>query len=296
MFGEYMKFIVALFLVISLQLFPDICVGEGSIENPEIGIGGYTARDLILNKDMVVNILKEAKGNHDHRQIYNEYSEEFLETYGKLKIDGAQKCTANLVSDRDTNDSVIVITAAHCFKPGDEDKSITVEFTKRNGASFSRRLSMETINNEYDYAILRLGRKIHNHDIIPLVLSEYDAEEMWEEIEMMDLADTMTLTFGGFNSDSTIGDGGRLLTYDQNCEIFGFDRGYEITTNCIGYPGASGGACVISYDDIDDERQNLFVGVNKSVSFDPYATETPWRANFVDLTIMYEDIERALTQ
>lgn len=294
MFGEHMKFIIALVLIASFQLFANDCIGEDHIKK-EIGMGGFTAEDLILNRDKVLSILNEAKKNNDHRQIYNKYSDEFLETYGKLKIDGVQKCTANIVTDNFKNDSMIVTTAAHCFKPGDESKSIAVEFIKRNGTIIKRNLSMEIKNDEYDYAILKLDRKILNSEIKPLVISEYDAYDIESELEMYDY-DEIKITLAGFSADSLVGDEGENLTYDQDCELVGGGKGY-VTTNCFAYPGASGGAFVISYDDYDDgKRKNLFLGVNKSISFDAYDKKKPWRTAFVEHSIMYDDLMKALAK
>ena len=296
MFGEHMKFIAVLILIVSFQLFPDICFGEDSFEKKEIGIGGYTIEDLVLNREKVISILNESKKKHDHRKIYNKDSDELLETYGKLKIDGVQKCTANIVTDNFKNDSIIVTTAAHCFKPGDEDKNITVEFTKRDGKTIARTLSMEIKNTENDYAILKLDRKILKSEIKPLVISEYDAYDIEIELEMFGY-DEIKMTLAGFSADSLFGDDGGNLTYDQDCVIVGVGRGYDITTNCFAYPGASGGAFVISYDDYDDGvRKNLFLGVNKSISLDPYDKKKPWRTTFVDHSIMYDDLMKALAK
>lgn len=291
-----MKLIAALVLIVGLQLFPDVCVGENSFGEEEIGIGGFTAEDLVLNQDKVTSILNESKKKHDHRKIYNKDSDEFLETYGKLKIDGVQKCTANIVTDNFKNDSMIVTTAAHCFKPGDEDKDITVEFTKRNGRIIARNLSMEIKNTEHDYAILKLDRKIFNSEIKPLVISEYDTYDIEMELGL-DGYDEIKMTLAGFSADALFGDGGTNLTYDQDCEILGVGRGYAIETDCIAYPGASGGAFVISYDDYDDgERKNFFLGVNKSITFDVYDKEKPWRTQFVDYSIMYDDLMGVLAK
>lgn len=292
-----MKFVVALVLIGSFQLFADYCIGEDSFGKEVIGIGGITNEDLIINQDKVLGILNEFKKNNDQRKIYNKNSEEFLETYGKLKIGGVQKCTANIVSDNVENDGVIVTTSAHCFEPGDDNKSMSVEFTKRDGTTIFRNLSMETKNDKHDFAILRLDRKILNRDLKPLVRSEYDSEGLLEEIELDDAEDSMIMTFAGFSADSIAGDGGKNLTYDQNCELTGRVReGYFVETNCMSYPGASGGAVVISYDDYKGVHKDLFVGVHKSGSFNAYDKENPWRAHFVDNAAMYKDIEKALAK
>jgi len=277
-------------IIAMLILF--VSVSFSSFAAETIGIGGYTAADIVLNRDKVKQILNDFKHEHDHRQIYDKYSDEFLETYGKLMINGVHKCTANIVSDDRKNDSFIVTTAEHCFKEGDEENRISVEFTKRDGTIITRNLSMITKNSEYDYAILRLDDRILNSDIKPLMISEYDYDNMLYEIWLID--EEPQITFGGYSADNFKGDGGKNLTYDQGCEIFATGRGYDTSTNCIAYPGASGGAFVVSYNDEDEIRQDLFLGVNKSISFDAYDKENPIRADFVDHSIMYDDLMAAL--
>lgn len=280
--GESMKFVAALVLIMSFQTFAQDC----------IGICGYTATDLIINRDKVIKLLNEFKQANDHREIYNKDSEEFLETYGKLMISGVQKCTANIVSDDAAKDSTIVTTSEHCFKPGDEGKKITVEFTKRDGTIITRELKMITKNKENDYAILKLDRKILNSEIKPLEISEYGASDLIEEVEM--IGEDAQVTFAGYSADNFKGAKGRNLTYDQKCEIVALGRGGSTSTNCIAYPGASGGAFVISYTDEDGHRRDMFTGVNKSISFNAYDKKSPHRASFVDHTVMYDDLMSAL--
>ncbi len=284
-------------------LFP-VCVSAKEYEWAEGG-DEPTMLDEVINQEQLKSYLEEFKKATDSRQVFNSASPEFLETYGKLFVDGLQLCTGNIVSNKPTNDSYIVTSSAHCFKT-DNPQEISIVFLKRNGDEIERQLVLETLNRERDYAILRLDRKIDNSLIKPLVIAPYDHEDY-------DLGDFIydvaligfepVLNVAGYSLDEYLGQSGKVLTYDQDCSCQG-SRDFNTITDCTTYPGASGGGTVVSLDDTEFHF-NYFVGVNKAGSFDPkgFLSDTykgstpatkPQQTHFVDIAVMYGDLLKAL--
>lgn len=287
-------------LCLMLALLSPVCVSAKEYEWAEGG-DQPTMKDLITNKEQVTSYLEELKRINDSRQVFNSASPEFLETYGKLFVAGQQACTGNIVSNKPTNDSYIVTSSAHCFKT-DNPQEISIVFWGRNGDEIKRQLTLEIINREYDYAILRLDRKIENSLIKPLVISPYVFRDLMDEADLLFLDPVITVA--GYSSDEDLGQNGKVLTYDQNCsERFYFD-GFKAMTDGTSYPGASGGATVVSLDDTDFHF-DYFVGVHKAGTLDPMdiisdtdkendLTVKVQRAIFVDLAVMYDDLFNAL--
>ena len=110
---------------------------------------------------------------------YGPEAPQFLETYGKLMVNGTLRCTGNIVAHDEGTDAYIVTTAAHCFK-GNESKQahLSIEFTKRDGTVVQRNLAPFVINNEDDYAILKLDRPIPNTLLKPLLIADYPYDEI----------------------------------------------------------------------------------------------------------------------
>jgi len=73
-------------------------------------------------------------------------------------------------------------------------------------------------------------------------------------------------------------------------------RGYLVDTNCVSYPGASGGAFVITVTDRENNNKvtDYFVGVNHSGSINTYADDRPQVATFAEHRAMYDDLLDAL--
>ena len=245
----------------------------------------------ILDKEEIIQVADTIKRATDSREIYNKNSPEFLETYGKIFVNGAQRCTGNIVVHKEGADSHYVTTAAHCFKNNEATKArITIEFTKRDGTMVRRRLTTHKIDKEYDYAIMKLDRVIPNSLIRPLMVADYN----YDEIMTTDYGtvNPYSITYAGFSSDKIKGDGGRVLTYDRKCKMTGVGSKGIVDTNCIAYHGASGGAFVISVTDKDnnDKVTHYFVGVNHSGGFNYRAKDKPQVATFVEHGMMYDDL------
>jgi len=249
----------------------------------------------ILDREEIIKLASKVKQETDTRQIYGADSPEFLETYGKLMINGTLRGTGNVVVHNERAASVIVTTAAHCFH-GDEAETaqITIEFTKRDGTVVQRALTPYKINAEDDYAILKLDRPIANSLIKPLLIADYAYDQVMDTDYYM--MNPYSITYAGYNADSGKGNGGNNLTYDQDCRMTGRGDRWLVNTDCVAYPGASGGAFVITVTDEDNNNRvtDYFVGVNHSISVNNFAEERPQVACFVDHSAMYDDLLSAL--
>jgi len=249
----------------------------------------------IIDREEIIRLSNLVKQATDSREIFNENSPEFLESYGKIFVNGAQRCTGNIVTHDESADSYYVTTAAHCFKGSEaDDARITIEFTKKNGTIVRRNLSTHKINKKNDYAIMELDAPIKNSNIKPLVVADYNYGEIMETD--YGTSNPYTITYAGYSSDKFKGDEGRNLTYDQKCKFIGDEGKWVAGTNCVAYPGASGGAMTVSVTDEDNNNKvtHYFVGVNHSIRFDPTAEEKPQIATFIDHGIMYDDLMEIL--
>lgn len=249
----------------------------------------------IIDREEIIEIANKVKQETDTRKVFGPDSPEFLETYGHLLVDGALRCTGNLVVHDEKASSEIVTTAAHCFHDDEaQNAAISIQFTKRDGTVIQRNLTPYVINNEYDYAIMKLDLAIDNSLIKPLLIADYN----YEEIMDTDYGTTnpYQITFAGYSVDEYKGDGGRRLTYDQDCKMINNRTNFLVDSNCVAYPGASGGAFVITVTDLDNNNKvtDYFVGVNNSVSIDPTAKEKTQVATFTEHSAMYEDLLNAL--
>ena len=212
-------------------------------------------------------LMTEVKLVNDTRDIFGEDSPAFLESYGKINIvtkDGKHfSCTGNIVANeaeyghKISRQNSIVTSAAHCFKKKNLEK-IYITFTKRDGRQYTRNLEVLKSSAFFDYAILKMDRPIKTALIEPLIVTTYEIEDIEDIAAMYD--EELVTTAGGYSGDIFKGNRGKNLTYDQQCEIKS-KQGRYLHTDCITYPGASGGAIVLSGFDDDGVEHNYFMGV-----------------------------------
>ena len=281
-------FTILLVLIIAPQLYAVDCVGECT---PKFQIEGIEVSSL-GNYQQLVN---EVEVINDTRDIFSANSPDFMETFGKITIitkDGMMShCTGNLVVLEPNygveypEETSFVTTSQHCIgKRGELDyNSSYIVFTKRDGSRYKRKLSLVDASADSDWAILKIDRAISATVIKPLVVGpEY--ELVMDDSEMNDVETTVTA--GGYSSDIFKGNRGENLTYDQQCEVVKSWGHHMTETDCIAYPGASGGALVVTGSDQDGEEiHNYLVGVNQFI-----ADQDPERLVITPVT----EINRAL--
>ncbi len=256
---------IILVLLVTPHLYAEDCVGQCT---PEFQIEGIEISSL----GNYGTLSDQVELINDTRDIFNKNSPEFMETFGKLTIITKQNtkshCTANLVmlepSDEVSwpEENSFITTSEHCLSSdGDIDYARSyITFTKRNGSKYRRNFSFASGNEEADWAILKLDSPISETLIKPLVVGDVHEEIMMRSGDWN--VDT-TVTAGGYSSDIFKGNNGKNLTYDQQCESKGSYGPNMMKTNCIAYPGASGGALVLTGADLEGYTVNYLVGVNQ---------------------------------
>lgn len=174
-----------------------------------------------------------------------------------------------------------------------------VRFKRRDGTQVVAEV-VEALAERYgqrdgaDYAVLRLTAAVPSNQIQPLVVSDLpfaaNAQSDYGllEYELRDLPDRSQIrraywevakltpavyrerfghpkafgTMAGYSADSDpdLGNGGKNLTYDGNCDFIDGHRGLQTVVWCTAYPGASGGPFVITLDR-GRGLEHLLVGV-----------------------------------
>jgi hypothetical protein len=221
---------------------------------------------------------------NDPRKIFNKNSPSWLEAVGKLEVphrskDEVAACSISLVTNRLGNASNIAVTAGHCMEfwkfPGQSAKKpAKVTFKKSNGVTVvlyvEEVLSMQP--REGDYAILKLSEKIPTTTIKPLMIADrgYRDEDGLGYLEFDEFNGgpghkKAYGTIAGYSTDSSpkYGNKGKNLTYHEDCHLNG-GSSYRKTSKCWSYPGASGGAAVVTVDQVEYNDnigvEHLYVG------------------------------------
>lgn len=176
-------------------------------------------------------------------------------------------CTATLVSPR------IAVTAYHCLARRSKDQreglpegahsdrrhdDLVLKFGYDRGKFVVERgvKRFGAVSPTSDYAILILDRAVNTTD------PNSDEPYIRPLVPMIDFGGLSYRDFKhenvillGYSSDGQIGQRGERLTYHAGC-IAGSNRNEHIVgSNCVGYPGASGGP-LVSYE-LNDETGKL---------------------------------------
>ncbi len=174
-----------------------------------------------------------------------------------------------------------------------------VRFTRRDGTPVVAEVA-EVLLERYgqsdgaDYAVMRLTAPVLSNEIQPLVISdlpfaasvhsdygllEYELRNLpsrsqirrayWEVAKLTAVAYRKRFghpkpfgTMAGYSADNdpNLGDGGKNLTYDDNCDFIDGHRGLQTVVWCTAYPGASGGPFVLTLER-GKGLEHLLVGI-----------------------------------
>lgn len=224
--------------------------------------------------------LKNNKERHesDDRKVKGKDSPAFLDAVGKLTItdsDGKTNyCGGSLVGFTAKHKSRVVVTSAHCLLGNNK----VWKTTTKSGKVIELKATTIDFDSKSDYAFLLLEDYVDPNDVAPLII-DYEGGT---SISRMMSSYKGKPTVAGYSSDSEVGKGGKVLTYDQNmeriaacndevnCPIGGTTRG--ATT----YSGASGGAAIISFEnkrnEVNKGLQHVFVGPIKGGITDSFSS------------------------
>jgi len=221
----------------------------------------------------------------DERQVRTSSSPEWLAAVGRFVINkrdgtGAKLCTAFLVSANSTDDSRIIMSEGHCINEwhvsgaaGNRRFSMTthnIYFTTNTGEELKRKV-VAVVGYEWspgDHAILILDKGIYNYEIKPLVHSDEPFKNMGyglldDPVYQQEFKPFATAA--GYSSDVPLGDGGKHLTYDEDCYLNG-GVNYQKDSRCTSYRGASGGPIVVTVDrGVDEWEERPVMGIEHLV-------------------------------
>jgi len=190
-----------------------------------------------------------------------------------------EQCSLTLINDRPQKDGIIGITAGHCVDHWYIDLGKfdighnVITFTSNSGKIIKRSIIevlVTEMDSSVDYAIVKLDSSIARADLKPLLHSPYHYSDLIHEDDFNEQF-TSYATMVGFSADQGIGQKGRVMTYDEKCQLQGGARGLK-KAYCHAYGGASGGAVVVTvalnedtgdiYDDLQlaGTTQHFFVG------------------------------------
>lgn len=250
-----MKAILLFFTLISAQT-----LAAGDCHEPCTASDLERAEQSGLNARVGIELFAGAKGYPemiagDTRKVRSKNSPKWLEAVGKLtsivSIGKEESCSIALITDRLEKDGIIAVTASHCvdhwyngqesYKAGENQVRFTSNSGKVINTSISEVLRAEM--NPGDYAVVKLESKISNSDIKPLINAPYDYGDMMDD----EYFEGSYATMAGYSADTGLGQKGEVLTYDECVSLNGGASGLK-KANCHSYPGASGGAVVVTVD------------------------------------------------
>ncbi|OUR99709.1 hypothetical protein A9Q84_01410 [Halobacteriovorax marinus] len=205
----------------------------------------------------------------DDRKAKGPNSPKFLDAVGRLSVTkstGATNyCGASLVGFTADRKSRIVVTSAHCLKAD----NISWKTTTKSGKVIERKivkvLEHETLS---DYAILLLDDYVEPSDVAPLII-DYEGRSSVQQMVGSELNGKAYVA--GYSADRELGQGGKILTYDDSIESIGTCSNVDgrcpvggSTRGATTYDGASGGAVVVTYEDdlneVNTGIQHVYVG------------------------------------
>ena len=182
----------------------------------------------------------------------------WLDAVGKLEVptikyeQGRRKhhredCSATLIANRAGRYADSIVTAWHCLEAY-SDLSKPIVFTlqpwgKQPLILTARRLA-DGGHIDADWAILRLERAIPTSEVRGLRLGRST------------LSEQAVLQMAGYSGDPGLGRNGGQLTYDPDCRVTTTTYRF-VSTDCLAYKGASGGAVV----SMDNSGEALLQGI-----------------------------------
>ncbi|OUS00270.1 hypothetical protein A9Q84_00020 [Halobacteriovorax marinus] len=221
---------------------------------------------ILLLASLVIATVQAELHPSDDRKVKGPDSPKFLDAVGRLtvkKSTGATNyCGATLVGFTADRKSRIVVTSAHCLKAD----NISWKTTTKSGKVIKRKivkvLEHETLS---DYAILLLDDYVEPSDVAPLIIDYEGGDSVGRMITRGGKA-----VIAGYSADKELGQGGKVLTYDDSIESIGSCND-EVkcpvggsTRGGTTYSGASGGATIVTFESpyasVNKGVQHYFVG------------------------------------
>ena len=142
-----------------------------------------------------------------------------------------EDCTGTQIAGRS---GTMILTAWHCVE-GFTDLTKTISATTRQGQIFEAQVSATGNSMASDWAIL----KISNDDRTSI-------QKIHLKLAKTTVTAGQNIVMAGYSGDPHLGEHGRALTFDPNCEIGQTpETAQAIFTNCTAFKGASGGPTLL---------------------------------------------------
>ena len=211
----------------------------------------------------------------DERLVRSAGSPKWLAAVGrsvsKTSKNKQEQCSWSIVADEPHKDGIIVIGAGHCvdhwYQSNGEYEigKNKITFTTNSGVKLERSIIhiLKAEMNPGDYVIAKLNAPISRHDIKPLLNGPYAFSDLLDE-ELWCESGCPFEPFGsmaGYSADITLGQKGKVLTYDPNCKLNGGASGRK-KGYCYSYEGASGGAVTVTLYLTEEMREYMDNYVN----------------------------------
>ncbi len=197
--------------------------------------------DKLTLRQLLLSLLLAGSCAHaGERAVFSTQADQRLLAVGKLTVPGydrvdgerlyrEENCTASLVAPS------TILTAWHClehYRDLSRDPVFTLPLVPGQGAIVARRVA-DGGGMEADWALLRLARPVEDVEPLPVVAFPGAGSE---------------LLLAGYARDEGLCGGGEKLTWQAGCTVADISR-QRVSTNCVTYKGASGGA-VLSVDGV----------------------------------------------
>jgi len=193
----------------------------------------------------------------DPRLQQNANSPSWLNAVGRLEVESSDgtttRASASLVGVAGAKSADTVTAARHTASAwGSDDSSGKYKMyfiiTKNDGAVIKREVqkivmdSRSSADTTRDWAVLKLKHPISAQQVTPLI---YDDLGLFDEFNFDDPHTFASMSGYSGDSATTHGNGGKILTYHQNCRLFGKDLD-GFGSWCYSYQGSSGGPVVVT--------------------------------------------------
>ena len=219
--------------------------GDRQAKTIHAAIDQYVMPQIVIFTLALLILAKGSVGgaNPEPREAWSSAGPAHLLAVGRLLVPGyrvedgykrhyVEDCSATLVAESGRQEADIIVSAWHCLEHY-RDVSKAIRFVL--AADGSERLSTTARriadggHISEDWAVLKLAQPVPASLARPLTVN-------WQAPDS-----GRGITMAGYSGDSGIGGNGEHLSYHADCRILESRRAI-ISTDCLAYKGASGGA------------------------------------------------------
>ncbi|OUR99710.1 hypothetical protein A9Q84_01415 [Halobacteriovorax marinus] len=241
---------------------------------------------ILLLASFVIGTVQAELHPSDDRKSKGPDSPKFLDAVGRLTVYNAltkkvNYCGATLVGFTSDRKSRIVVTSDHCIQGNKKSWKTTTKSGKIIDRKIVKVLDSDSLS---DYAILLLDDHVEPSDVAPLII-DYEGGDSVDRM----IGRGGEAVVAGYSADKELGQGGKVLTYDDSIESIGSCDDEEkcpvggSTRGATTYSGASGGAAIVTFEspkaNVNKGIQHYFVGPIKGGLSDHFVSSNGVRGS-----------------